>query len=585
MSGAIHPILRYGTAVAAVSLALLFHRFSPALYHDTFLLLVAAVVLTVWLGGQGAGLLAAVLSAVVLAFDPPPDAVSWPTIAGRLLRIGFFCFLAGLISLLGGSRSPSIRSHEEYFRQLAENIEGVFWLVDLRLDELLYVSPSYETLWGRSCASLYANPHSFLDAVHPEDRERVAATMLSDRANERFTEEFRVLRPDGTIRWVNVRSFPILDERGRAYRLAGITVDMTTRKQEEERLAYQAQLLDEVNDAIIATDREHRITSWNRAAERMYGWRAEEVLGAEIRLVILVQLSQRSLEEVLSEVLQRGAWRGEAVHWSRDGRKILVDWSITAVRNLVGELIGTVAITHDVTQLKESQQQVVQAERLAAIGQVVASIAHENGSALQGMRACLERLALRLEKQPALLQLVERAQREQQRLARLYEDVRRYAAPMFLEPRLCSVAEVWRTAWEQLVEQRADRQAELVEETGAVELRCMVDSFRLEQVFRNVFDNALTACPDPVRIVVHCAEEELEGRPALSIAIRDNGPGFSAEQRQRIFEPFYTTRTRGTGLGMAISKRFIAAHSGRITIGSGTDSGAEIIITLPRRGP
>src|SRR5262249_17990150 len=109
-----------------------------------------------------------------------------------------------------------------------------------------------------------------------------------------------------------------------------------------------------------------------------------------------------------------------------------------------------------------------------------------------------------------------------------------------------------------------------------------IDPFRLEQVFRNILDNALAACADPVNVTISCAEASLEGRPALCISVRDNGPGLTAEQRQRIFEPFFTTKTKGTGLGMAIAQCIVEAHGGHIGVGASEGRGAEILITLPR---
>src|SRR5262249_46542838 len=114
---------------------------------------------------------------------------------------------------------------------------------------------------------------------------------------------------------------------------------------------------------------------------------------------------------------------------------------------------------------------------------------------------------------------------------------------------------------------------------------CAVDQFRLEQVFRNILDNALAACRDPVRIELRATVAELHGRPALLVAVRDNGPGLSAEQQRRIFGPLFTTQTKGTRLGMAIAKRIVEAHGGQIAARSAPDSGAEIAITLPRDTP
>ena len=114
-----------------------------------------------------------------------------------------------------------------------------------------------------------------------------------------------------------------------------------------------------------------------------------------------------------------------------------------------------------------------------------------------------------------------------------------------------------------------------------MDLCCAVDVFRLEQVFRNILENALAACRDPVEVAIRCGETLLDGQPAVCVAIRDNGPGLNPEQRQRIFEPFFTTKTKGTGLGMAIAQRILEAHEGQITVGD-AGPGAEIVLLLPR---
>ncbi len=235
--------------------------------------------------------------------------------------------------------------------------------------------------------------------------------------------------------------------------------------------------------------------------------------------------------------------------------------------------------------LRLAQQRVVQAERLAAIGETMAGMAHESGNALQRAQSYLDRLRWRLQGQPEALELAAELQKAQYDLVRLYEDIRGYAAPLALDPRPTDVAEVWRSAWERLAAARAGRDAQLRENIRTRDRACPADSFRLEQVFRNVFDNALEACPDAVFIDVTCTEVAVAGRPALRIVVRDNGPGLTAEQRQRIFDPLFTTKTKGTGLGMAIARRVVEAHGGAIAVGDGPGPGAEIVITLPRTTP
>jgi signal transduction histidine kinase/FixJ family two-component response regulator len=243
---------------------------------------------------------------------------------------------------------------------------------------------------------------------------------------------------------------------------------------------------------------------------------------------------------------------------------------------------GCVGAFVDITERKRSQERVLQTERLAAIGQMMTGLAHESGNALARSQACLEMLALEVQDRTEALDLVARVQKAQDHLRQLYEEVRGYAAPLKLEREVWDISGIWRQAWTNLALRRQGREACLLEKTHGADLSCAVDHFRLEQVFRNILENALAACRDPVRIDVRCSETILGGRPALRIAVCDNGPDLTPEQQQRIFEPFYTTKTKGTGLGMAIAKRIIEAHGGQIAVGPRTGQGAEIVISMPR---
>jgi PAS domain S-box-containing protein len=130
----------------------------------------------------------------------------------------------------------AVRYSEQRFRQLAENIQEVFWVLDLETGKFSYVSPAYERLWGRTCENLYQNSFVWLDAVHGEDRASVAARMEVCRSGIPQDAEYRVITPSGEIRWISDRSFAIRDEYGRQYRMVGIAEDMTVRKEAEQVL-------------------------------------------------------------------------------------------------------------------------------------------------------------------------------------------------------------------------------------------------------------------------------------------------------------------------------------------------------------
>jgi PAS domain S-box-containing protein len=139
-----------------------------------------------------------------------------------------------------------LRESEKRFRQLAENIDELFWLTDPVKSEMIYVSPAYEKIWGRSRESLYENPASFIEHIHPDDRPRVMAA-LPRRALGTFNEEYRVVRPDGSLRWIWARAFPIRDETGEVKRIAGIAEDITERKRIEADIREQREVVETVN--------------------------------------------------------------------------------------------------------------------------------------------------------------------------------------------------------------------------------------------------------------------------------------------------------------------------------------------------
>ncbi|HEU4505761.1 MAG TPA: PAS domain S-box protein [Nitrospira sp.] len=130
----------------------------------------------------------------------------------------------------------ALRESEERFREVTEHIQEVFWLSDTLKNEVLYVSPAYESIWGRSCESLYRSPRSWLEAIHPEDLERVLEAALTKQAVGAYDEEYRIVRPDGSIRWIRDRAYPVHDSSGAVCRIAGVADDITDHKKAEEEL-------------------------------------------------------------------------------------------------------------------------------------------------------------------------------------------------------------------------------------------------------------------------------------------------------------------------------------------------------------
>jgi PAS domain S-box-containing protein len=160
------------------------------------------------------------------------------------------------------------------FQQIADHICEVIWMSTADLSDILYVSRGYETIWGRSCDSLRLAPRSWIDGIHPDDRGRVVA-LVEERRAQGFEVEYRVVRPDGSMRWVWDRGFPIKDESGRVYRVAGIAEDITERKRIDEQLRTSEHLLSEAQRVAhignFTWDMTNRAVTWSDELYRLFG--------------------------------------------------------------------------------------------------------------------------------------------------------------------------------------------------------------------------------------------------------------------------------------------------------------------------
>ena len=350
---------------------------------------------------------------------------------------------------------------------------------------------------------------------------------------------------------------------------------------EKRRSEHAFRVLVEAANCMIVIVRQDRgIAYFNPFAEELTGFKASQVHGRSIDAVLVS--AGPAVEGMLGRVWSEQTLRD--VEWPvlcRDGSQAQLLWNLRLLPDYGGSP-AVLAIGQDITSLKLAQTRALQAERLAAIGQMMAGLAHESRSALQRASSYLEMLELELGDRPEAIELVRRTQKAQGQLHKLYEEVRGYAAPIVPDLAWWPLAEIWREAWELLAPQRRQRDCRVVELAGTRGVICRVDRFRLVQVFRNLLENSLAATEGPVRVEIDCRPALLGEDRALEIVLRDNGSGLNRDQQQRIFEPFYTTKPQGTGLGMSIAQRIVEAHGGTLSLAVEQPAvGTELHLTLP----
>jgi len=375
--------------------------------------------------------------------------------------------------------------------------------------------------------------------------------------------------------------------RGRALRLAE---QMTVALRESEH-RYRS-LIQAAGNVIVYLSPQGNILEFNDEAERTHRCQRADVLGKNY-LDLFVSAGSRSLFTTAMALPDSAQPTDcfESIVQVPDGDRPILLWNLTRPHSEEGLPLGTIAVGQDITEHKRAEERALLAERLAAIGQVSTGLAHESRNALARSQACLEMLSRRVQDRPEAVDLIGRVQIAQSQLLRLYEQVREYAAPIKCDWQRVNLGDIMLKTWDHLLAERDGCHVRLTVNGGdgdfACDLECDVDPFRIEQVFRNVLENACGACGESGNIDIAWSQTSIDGLPAVRVAMSNDGPLMTDEERERIFEAFYTTKTRGTGLGMAISKRIIDAHGGTIVLGEGAafGDGVKVQITVPRSHP
>ncbi len=507
--------------------------------------------------------------------------------------------------------AADLQESQERLRQMTENIPHVFWIYDLKEERILYISRACETvLVVTPQRAQQKNWNDWLTRVHPTDQAGVKKAVKRPFGGRSGEITYRYIRPDGAVRWLMLRAFPVRNAAGKVYRVAGMVEDVSDRQQKENWLTLLESVILNANDAVVITEAEPvelpgpHIIFVNDAFSKMMGYSRNEVIGKTPRILQGPKTDLEKLKSVRAALKRWEPVRMELINYRKDGSEVWIELSIFPVTDTLGHYNYWVGIQRDVTQRKQTEadlEKTLRQEReLSELkSRFVSTTSHEFRTPLSTILSSvdlLEYYAERCMESDDLSRYFEHTRRIQNaalNMNNLLNDIlvieKAEANRWQLDPVELELRDFFqRLIDEMLCNDQSQHQVtfQVQRSDGVIDqnapIIAMVDERLLRQIFSNLLSNALKYSPvdSSINVRIH------GGADQIVVQIRDHGIGIPPLDHPRLFEPFHRATNvgavSGTGLGLAIVKHSVDLQQGHITVQSEVNQGTVVTVTLPR---
>lgn len=434
----------------------------------------------------------------------------------------------------------------------------------------------------------------FQDITHPDDLEKdleLTRQMLTGEIPH-YQLEKRYVHKQGYNVWILLSVSLVRDDQHNPLYFVSQIQDITERKQASEQIAGQAELLNKTQDAICVRDVDGKVLFWNKAAERIYGWTADEIVG--LRTADLIYGERKLYEETHIAVLEQGEWSGEVNQVTKDRRLLIVQERLSLVRGDDGKPKSILTITTDVTEQKKIEAQLLRAQRMESIGTLAGGIAHDLNNILAPILMSIEILKSFVS-DPAASNILETINVSAARGADIVRQVLSFARGLDGQRIEIQPKHLFKDI-EHLVKDTFPKNIQFQFTASHDAWPILGDPTQLYQVFLNLCVNARDAMPNGGLINVtlenrmaddhYAAMHSLSSAgPYIDVIVTDSGVGIPPEHIGRIFEPFFTTKSIGTGSGLGLSTvmAVVKNHGGFVNVYSEMGKGTSFHICLPAR--
>jgi PAS domain S-box-containing protein len=343
---------------------------------------------------------------------------------------------------------------------------------------------------------------------------------------------------------------------------------------------YLQKLIESSSDAITTADNLGRLIFWSKGAEEIFGYKAKEVLGRYA--ASFYAMGREEARRIMWELLKKGRLKNKDVEYlGKNGKRVFASLSASLLRDERGAVAGSLGIIRDITEFKVLSQQLLQSERFATIGKLSTQVAHEIMNPLSSIKMNLRILSKRENLSSNDQRRLAIANFEIEHLERILRDIFDYSKSLKLNFSREDINEVLEKSLLMVQDRLDEKQIKVTKKFTTPLPPITLDLVRMMQVFTNLYLNAVQAMDPGGRLRVVTQQESSNGRSYLKVSIRDNGSGISPAQQATIFDPFYTTKSDGIGLGLTIVKKIVEQHKGKILLKSKLGEHTTFTVLLP----